>query len=373
MFDFLSQGRWWDRGLDLVTGCTPVSPGCAHCWSAEKTHRAGCQLNPKIKARYDGLTDASGRFTGEVRPQWDDLAKIGRARQPQVYTFWNDLFHEQIPFKCHALKGEKSFIDEVLLKIIARPKHFYIICTKRPRRALGYFLSRQSDFGNSREVKEILAHRLMIMTTAENQEMADLRLPFLLQIPGVMHGVSVEPGLGLVDLTKWLPHKWACFRCDYRTNDFVGDCTGHCQAPTGYSCDATPCPNCGEFHYWTGSMTSLDWVICGGETGPHARSMHPDIPRKLRDDCVAAGVPYFHKSNGEFQHIRTFDTFQKWVQKASSWIQKGDICLDLAGRICNIGKDFEEAQYPMVTMRRVGKKAAGRRLDDRRWDEVPEV
>ena len=39
----------------------------------------------------------------------------------------------------------------------------------------------------------------------------------------------------------------------------------------------------------------LDWVICGGESGPGARPMHPDWARSLRDQCVAAGVPFFFK------------------------------------------------------------------------------
>jgi protein gp37 len=40
------------------------------------------------------------------------------------------------------------------------------------------------------------------------------------------------------------------------------------------------------------------WVIVGGESGPHARPMHPDWVRSLRDQCAAAGVPYFFKQWG---------------------------------------------------------------------------
>lgn len=39
----------------------------------------------------------------------------------------------------------------------------------------------------------------------------------------------------------------------------------------------------------------LDWVIVGGETGPGARPMHPDWARSLRDQCQAAGTPFFFK------------------------------------------------------------------------------
>ena len=43
------------------------------------------------------------------------------------------------------------------------------------------------------------------------------------------------------------------------------------------------------------NLSGIDWVICGGETGPGARPMHPDWVRNLRDQCQAAGVPFFFK------------------------------------------------------------------------------
>src|SRR6185312_17385933 len=44
----------------------------------------------------------------------------------------------------------------------------------------------------------------------------------------------------------------------------------------------------------------IDWVIVGGESGPGARPMHPDWARSLRDQCHAAGVPFFFKQWGEW-------------------------------------------------------------------------
>jgi protein gp37 len=73
----------------------------------------------------------------------------------------------------------------------------------------------------------------------------------------------------------------------------------------------------------------LDWVIAGGESGPGARPLHPDWVREIRDQCVDAGVPFFFKQWGE------------WRAGAA------------------------EEFY------RVGKKAAGRKLDGRTWDEFP--
>ena len=53
-------------------------------------------------------------------------------------------------------------------------------------------------------------------------------------------------------------------------------------------------------------LRTLDWVICGGETGPKARPMHPDWARSLRNQCAAAGVPFFFKGWGEYLPVVTF-------------------------------------------------------------------
>ncbi|MBI5191249.1 MAG: phage Gp37/Gp68 family protein [Nitrospirae bacterium] len=45
-------------------------------------------------------------------------------------------------------------------------------------------------------------------------------------------------------------------------------------------------------------LTGIDWVIVGGESGPGARPMNPEWVRKIRDKCVAAGVPFFFKQWG---------------------------------------------------------------------------
>lgn len=42
----------------------------------------------------------------------------------------------------------------------------------------------------------------------------------------------------------------------------------------------------------------MDWVICGGESGPHPRPMHADWARSLRDQCLTAGIPFFFKQWG---------------------------------------------------------------------------
>ena len=44
-----------------------------------------------------------------------------------------------------------------------------------------------------------------------------------------------------------------------------------------------------------GSLVGISWVVCGGESGARARPMQPVWARSLRDQCQAAGVPFFFK------------------------------------------------------------------------------
>lgn len=100
-------------------------------------------------------------------------------------------------------------------------------------------------------------------TTVEDQQRADERIPALLAIPAHVRFLSCEPLLEAVDLTRWL-RRWTL---------------------RGHSTPTEPC-------------TSVRWVICGGESGPKARPMKADWARALRDQCAAAGVPFFMKQMG---------------------------------------------------------------------------
>jgi protein gp37 len=97
--------------------------------------------------------------------------------------------------------------------------------------------------------------------------------------------------------------------------------------------------------------------------------MHPYIPRQLRDQCQAAGVPFFFKAWGEWAHTTDY--------------RKKVLCVYKDGRSIPFHRDDIMAEekrsglnhnaFNAMLMSRVGKKAAGRVLDGRTWDEVPEV
>lgn len=114
----------------------------------------------------------------------------------------------------------------------------------------------------------------------------------------------------------------------------------------------------------------LDWVIVGGESGRHARPMHPDWARALRDQCVAAGVLFFFKQWGEWvvpydgaRACRVCGCTDLWACDDGCFWVEPDLCSSCEGE----PTPAERA----VKFHRVGKRAAGRVLDGRTWDEMP--
>jgi protein gp37 len=99
-------------------------------------------------------------------------------------------------------------------------------------------------------------------------------------------------------------------------------------------------------------LTSIHWVIAGGESGPGARPMHPNWARSLRDQCQTAGVPYFFKQWGA------------WAPTGARGIGR-----PIPGRIY-VGDPVDEHGH-RIEMARVGKHRAGRLLDGRTWNEFP--
>lgn len=89
---------------------------------------------------------------------------------------------------------------------------------------------------------------------------------------GAVRFVSYEPALEAVDFRPWLEAK-----CQWRSSINHGPDT---------------CSN--EAHYRRG----IDWLICGGESGPGARPLDLAWVRSARDQCKAAGTPFFFKQKG---------------------------------------------------------------------------
>jgi protein gp37 len=102
-------------------------------------------------------------------------------------------------------------------------------------------------------------------------------------------------------------------------------------------------------------LSGIGWVIVGGESGPNARPMHPDWARSIRDQCQDSGVAFFFKQWGE------------WRPNGKRGI---GIAQHVHGREALVGPPLDDMGHREV-IARVGKKAAGRELDGRIWDQTP--
>jgi len=290
--------EWCEETWNPITGCSPVSEGCEHCYARRMAQR--------LKGRYGYPEDDPFRVT--FHP--DRLEQPLKWKKPRMIFVCSmgDLFHPDVDWLT---------IDNVLNTCWRATRHTFLVLTKRIEAAWYYFRSPIFLTPDHWRREFLDRGNIWLGVTAENQQRADERIPILLQIPAAKHFVSIEPMLGPVQI---------------RGNYHLGEQT-------------------------IGSWPQgLDWVILGGESGPGARPMHPDWARSVRDQCQAAGVPFFFKQWGEW--------------KPYSKRLGGGIFIKPDGTKTCQG-EYWDGQA--AAMNRLGKKAAGRLLDGREWNERPET
>ena len=166
--------EWTDATWNPVTGCTKVSPGCAHCYAERITlrFRRGPEFLP-------------GKAEIKVHP--DRLDQPIRWRRPRrvFVCSMSDLFHDEVPI---------DYIDQVLCVMRQATHHTFQVLTKRPGRLLSYTLSPAFTW----------PPHIWVGTSVENQYWVAMRLPYLLTVPAAFRFVSVEPLLKAVDLRPYL-------------------------------------------------------------------------------------------------------------------------------------------------------------------------
>ncbi len=328
-----SKIEWTDATWNPITGCSPVSEGCENCYAKR---------------------EAEGRLRGRCGYDKDEPFKVtlhpDKLDQPLRWTkprrifvcSMGDLFHEDVP---------RAWIEDVFNVILECRQHTFLILTKRPDRmrllmksieagsACNFWVGDESGADwVTQSFAETLPH-VWLGVTAENQARADERIPVLLDTPAAVRFVSVEPMLGPVDL--------ALTRSD-RKQYILGE-TKHFPGVE-----------------YSREKSLIDWVICGGETGQNARPMHPDWGRNLRDQCTAVKVPFFFKQWGEWAPVYDRDKEDPDCRNCDLVVSRSP-----KGRWMNLtgGHGFHGER--VVRIDRLGKKAAGRLLDGRTWDEYP--
>ena len=208
--------EWTDATWNPVTGCTKVSPGCAHCYAEAITlrFRRGGPFLP-------------GKTTIKLHPDRLSLPLTWKAPRRIFVNSMSDLFHEEVPL---------NFIREIFEVMSQASRHTFQILTKRHERlqALANEL--------------VWPENVWIGVSVENQYWAYRRIPPLLTVPAAVRFLSVEPLLKPVNLSSYLD--------------------------------------------------GIHWVVVGGESGPRARPIQQEWVEAIRDDCLAADVPFFFKQWG---------------------------------------------------------------------------
>jgi protein gp37 len=233
--------EWTDATWNPVTGCTKISPGCAHCYAETFAERFRGVPGHPYEQGFD-MKFWPARL--ELPLQWK------RPRMIFVNSM-SDLFHDLVP---------DEYIARVFDVMRRADWHTFQVLTKRPERTS--VLSDSLPW----------PHNVWMGTSVENQRFTT-RIDDLRTTGAAVKFLSCEPLLGPLKL----------------------------------------------------KLRGIDWVIVGGESGHGARPMRADWARAVRDQCVAAGVPFF---------------FKQWGAHDDTGVRKS-------------------------------KHATGRELDGRVWDELP--
>jgi len=349
-----SHIEWTDATWNPVTGCSVVSPGCKNCYAMKL---AGTRLRDHpSRVGLTQWTKSGPVWTGEVRlnEQWLSQPLSWRRPRRIFVCAHGDLFHEDVP---------DEWIDRVFAVMALAPRHTFQVLTKRAARMRAYLsthrwhlwgaIGRALDAARWASLPPVMGGdhtplpNVWLGVSVEDQQRADDRIPYLLATPAAVRFLSCEPLLGPVDLT-WLD----LAAVEAREREPSG--LTRLDALTGIHSDDE---NGDIPGIWGEPDPRVDWVICGGESGAAARPMHPDWARSLRDQCAAAGVPFFFKQWGAWAP----DPSANCIEASTAYWPDGTIGAGSAEMNGGLGTSFWQ----------VGKKAAGRLLDGVAHDGMP--
>ena len=363
--------EWCDSTFNPWMGCTKVSPACDHCYAERDTKRFGRVEwgagKPRVRTGADNWrhpkrwNDAAfvqcpscgwrGDWAEADRrngccPECNHLPERFTSVRRRVFSAsLADWLDNEVPIEW--------LVD--LLDLIRRtPNLDWLLLTKR----IGNFSTRlmraHAHLWDTLSPNNALRDWVLdwhhgnppanvwLGATVINQAEADRDAPKLLAVPARVRFLSIEPMLGPVDLVT--------------------------------------------AHKKTIGSGRIDWIIAGGESGPHARPSHPDWYRSLRDQCAASGVPFLFKQWGEFGEFVNEDHYTHAGEEkhAHAWVDRetgehGKVWLiDDDGMWSNWTGDPRSAEIgglhaEIAVIGKHGKKAAGRMLDGRTHDGFPAV
>lgn len=298
--------EWTAKSWNPIAGCSIASEGCRNCYAAELA-ATRLKNHPTYRGLAEYNRDGVAQFTGRIQFIPAKLFDPLRAKKP---TDWfvnsmSDLFHPLVKHSERAaiLGVIAAAGDHVLKGLTKRPgiaKKFFENIQKEARDqnrtpvevcidyAMRYFQAGTKDL--TKRVATAIADKLnkakyadipfpipnfWFGVSAEDQKNFDMRVEELLACPVAKRWVSVEPMLGPIKAGEYLVEVEPD---EYPFTDENGD------------------------EDWTvvDPRPALDWIVCGGESGPNSRPFDIDAARSIMHECADAGVAFFLKQFGRF-------------------------------------------------------------------------
>lgn len=248
---------WCHDTANLWIGCMKVHEGCDNCYAEA------------LDKRWKGGHWGASTNRKMVNSIWNNLKRFqklafdsGEVRRVFVGSMM-DIFEKPYPVedsKGNIISGITTgdIRDRFFTEVVPNsPNLQFLLLTKRPGNIAKYIPA---------QWLKNPPKNVIYGTSAVNQQTADDMIPKLLKVPGE-HFVSAEPLLGPINFSNW----------------FINDSWDH------YSV-AVP-----KF------VKDIAWVIVGGESGHKAREMQPDWVRKIKDQCLEAGIPFHFKQWGQHE------------------------------------------------------------------------
>lgn len=266
-----SKIEWTHHTANLWWGCTEVHAGCDNCYARIFSHR------------YDGGNSLWGNdvMRRRIRSAFSNLDKYQRhaEKEGEIHRVFvgsmMDIFEKSMPLlnPIDHYKETGDLRDELLFRIaeFRYPNLLFLLLTKRPSNIMK-MIPKKWTYDPPTNV--------MYGTSPVDQKTANTLVSQLMRVPGRTF-LSIEPQLSTIDMSDWFGL--------YQPDD-------------------------GTYALKVGSRwnNSPDWIIQGGESGHHKRPFDLSWARSMRDQCAAAGVPYFFKQIDKVKeipkdlHIRQF-------------------------------------------------------------------
>lgn len=265
-----SSIEWTHHTFSPWWGCQRVSPGCEHCYAEAWAKRTGHAVwGPKSPRRFFGDKH------WEEPLKWNRAAQGTRERRRVFCASMADVFEDRPELvawrnRLFRLIEDCEWLDWLLL-------------TKRPEN----MVRMARDLGWVGEwPKNVWAG-----CTVEDQQRAEERISWIVEVPAAVRFLSCEPLLSRVDLTRVVPYfirkhldEMPEERRKYAPKVEFNALTGHMAGPD-------------EIYDY-----KIDWVIVGGESGGGARAFHYEWARTIVGHCKMHGRPVFVKQAGDKPH-----------------------------------------------------------------------